>query len=71
MVEESGLRGNRRGDKLSKLELFWVNWIERRKDEVFFFLVVWGNSHRERERERERRGEKPYGGRSRLVVRIL
>ena len=54
MVEESGLRGNRRGDKLSKLELFWVNWIERRKDEVFFFFGRLGEfAQRARKRERE------------------
>lgn len=59
MVEESGLRGNRRGDKLSKLELFWVNWIERRKDEVFFFFF-WssGGIRTESEKEREREEEK-------------
>ena len=57
MVEESGLRGNRRGDKLSKLELFWVNWIERRKDEVFFFWSS-GGIRTESEKEREREEEK-------------
>lgn len=58
MVEESGLRGNRRGDKLSKLELFWVNWIERRKDEVFFFFWSSGGIRTESEKEREREEEK-------------
>ena len=61
-VEESGPRGNRRGDKISSLGLFWVNWTERRKDEVFLTSGI---------RTERERGEKPYGGRSRLVVCIL